>query len=112
MEIIKSGNLGLRFLLELCILVAIGYWGFKTGSQTMIRVGLGIGLPLLVATTWAVLLAPASSRRLQEPWLLVAELIIFGLAIIALYSTGQHALAGIFGLVYVINKILMYIWRQ
>jgi hypothetical protein len=112
MEIVKSVNLVLRFLLELCILVAIGYWGFKTGAQTIIKIGLGLGLPLLVAVVWGIFLAPASSIRLQEPWRLIAELVIFGLAIIALYSTGQRCLAGTFGGLYVINKILMYIWRQ
>jgi hypothetical protein len=32
MEIIKSADLLLRFLLELCILATLGYWGFKTGE--------------------------------------------------------------------------------
>ncbi|MCG3209486.1 MAG: hypothetical protein FOGNACKC_03113 [Anaerolineae bacterium] len=112
MEIVKSVNLALRFLLELCILAASGYWGFKTGTQTIVKIGLTIGLPLLVAVVWGILLAPASSRRLQEPWLFIAELAIFGLAIGALYRTEHYYLAGIFGLIYVINKILMIIWRQ
>jgi hypothetical protein len=109
MQAIRSGNLLLRFLLELCILVALGYWGFKTGQQTAVQIGLGIGSPLLFAVVWGIFLAPASSRRLREPWLLIAELIIFGLAVAALYSTGQRYLAGAFGLIYVINKMLMYV---
>ena len=112
MEIVQSVNLVLRFLLELCILVAIGYWGFKTGAQTITKIGLGIGLPLVVAVIWGIFLAPASDTRLQEPWLLLLELIIFGSAVAALYRTQQRSLALTFGLIYVINKILMYIWRQ
>ncbi len=112
MEIVKSVNLVLRFLLELCILVAIGYWGFKTQTQTFIKIGLGIGLPLLVAVVWAIFLAPASDMRLEEPWLLIAELVIVGAALAALYSTQQRSLTLTFGLIYVINKILMVIWRQ
>ena len=32
LEVIKAANLALRFLLELCALGALGYWGFKTGG--------------------------------------------------------------------------------
>ncbi len=112
MEIAKVTNLLLRFLLELCILAAVGFWGVKAGSQTAIKIGLGVGTPLLFALVWGIFMAPASSSRLQEPWLLIAELIIFGLAIVALYQAGQPTLAGVFGLVYLINKVFMVIWRQ
>ncbi len=112
MAIIQSINLLLRFLLELCILVALGYWGFTTGQPTIVKIGLGLGAPLLAAVVWGVFLAPASSRRLQEPWFLIVELVIFGLAIAALYSTGQRSLAVAFALIYVINKVLLTIWRQ
>ncbi|GIK40391.1 MAG: hypothetical protein BroJett011_42240 [Chloroflexota bacterium] len=112
MEIIKSANLALRFLLELCILVTLGYWGFKTGLGWAVKIGLGIGGPLLVAVVWGIFLAPNSSMRLQEPFLLILELVIFGLAIAALFATGHRSLAWAFGLIYVINKILMIIWKQ
>ena len=61
MEIIKSLNLLLRFLLELCGLVALGYWGFKTGQQMIVKIVLGIGGPLLFVVIWSIFLAPASS---------------------------------------------------
>ncbi len=105
-------NLAIAFLLELCMLVSIGYWGFKTGTQMVAKIGLGIGVPLLVAVVWGIFLAPNSSTRLPEPWRLILELVIFGAAIMALYRAGQHYLAGVFGLIYLINKILLYIWRQ
>ena len=44
---IKSANLALRFLLELCALVAFGYWGFQTGQGLLLKIGLGIGVPLV-----------------------------------------------------------------
>ncbi len=109
---IRSINLLLRFLLELCILAALGYWGFQTGQQTIAKIGLGIGAPLLAAAVWGIFLAPASSRRLREPWRSILELVVFGSAIAALYSTGQRSLAVAFGLIYVINKVLLVVWRQ
>ena len=45
MNVFKGLNLLVRFLLELCMLAAIGYWGFKTGSGWVMKVILGIGLP-------------------------------------------------------------------
>lgn len=73
MEIIKPANLALRFLLELCILVALGYWGFKTRAGWAVKIGLGIGGPLVVAVVWEIFLAPNSSIRLQEPSLILRQ---------------------------------------
>lgn len=112
MEVIKPINLAVRFLLELCLLAALGYWGFQTGQVLVGKIGLGIGLPLGAALIWGIFLAPASDRRLPGPWRLLVELLPFGVALAALYSTQQHFLALSFGLVYLINKILMVVWRQ
>jgi hypothetical protein len=58
MELIKSVNLALRFLLELCALAALAYWGFQLGKGLIAKIGLGIGAPLLAAVVWATLVAP------------------------------------------------------
>ncbi|PKN88477.1 MAG: hypothetical protein CVU46_00915 [Chloroflexi bacterium HGW-Chloroflexi-8] len=113
MEILKLLNLGLRFLLELCILVIFSYWGFKTGGNgKLMKFLLGIGSPILIAIIWGIFLAPKSSMQLGEPWLLLLELIIFGLTCWALYNTGNITLTVAFGFIYILNKILIIIWRQ
>ena len=112
MTIAKSANLALSFILELCMLAALGYWGFKTGSATLVQLILCLGIPLLTAVIWGIFLAPASARRLREPFHVSLELIIFALAIIALYTAGQPTLAVIFGVVYVINVVLRLVWHQ
>jgi hypothetical protein len=55
---------------------------------------------------------PKASNPLQEPWHLLLELLIFGLAIAALYAAGQPRLALAFGIVYVINVVLRYAWGR
>lgn len=112
MEMIKLINLGLRFLLELCILVIFGYWGFKTGSNTFMKFLLGLGSPILFAVVWGTFLAPKSSMRLGEPWLFLLEVVLFALAMWALYSIGKLNLTITFSVIYLLNKILMIIWRQ
>jgi hypothetical protein len=93
--------------------VIFGYWGFKTTSTgTFTRILLGIGSPILFAVVWGTFLAPKSPLRLDEPWLFLLELALFSLTCWAMYSTGKVNLTAIFGFVYIINKILMLIWRQ
>ncbi len=112
MDIIKAGNLAVRFLLELCILVALGYWGFHTARGMLGQIALGLGVPLLVAILWGMFLAPASSMRLAGPLYLILEVAIFGAAAAALSATGHPALAWTFVLIAVLNKVLMVIWGQ
>jgi len=113
MKILKMINLGLRFLLELSMLGIFGYWGYRTGgSTTWLKLLLGIGTPILFAIIWGTFLAPKASIHLREPWPLLLELIIFGLAGWALFSTGKTNLAIVFGIIYVLNKTLILIWRQ
>jgi len=112
MAILKNVNLAMAFLLELCMLAALGYWGFTLDQGLAVRVGAGLGVPILVAVMWGLLLAPRASNRLQEPLHLILELLLFGLAIAALYAAGRPWLALAFGLVYAINVILRYAWGQ
>ncbi len=111
MKVVKSANLALSFFLELGMLVALSYWGFTTGSEVT-RYLLCLGLPLLAALIWGIFMAPASPRRLRGLAYQVLQLILFGLAIAALYASGQPALALIFLLLYGLNKVLQYVWRQ
>jgi hypothetical protein len=112
MEIIKGANLFLRFLLELCALGAVGYWGFKTGGAMVAKIGLGIGAPLVVAVVWAVFVSPRAPVRLPLPLSLLLQAVIFGLAAAALAATGHRTLALAFVAVVVINAVLMYAWGQ
>lgn len=112
MVAIKWINLGVRFLLELGILAALGYWGFQSGSSTWMKWVLGLGAPLLAAVVWGTFVAPKAAVELSASLHLLVELAVFGLAILALYRAGQANLAAAFGLIYLINKILLVVWGQ
>jgi hypothetical protein len=111
MSILKGANLALRFLLELCALAALWYWGFKTGTGPISKVVLGIGAPLAAAVLWGTFVAPAAPVSVPGALRLLLELAVFGGAA-ALYSAGRPGLAWALGLTYVINRVLMFVWDQ
>ncbi len=112
LTVIQGSNLALRFLLELCSLAALGYWGFHTDRGTMLKVVLGIGAPLLVAAIWGTFVAPKASVQLPGALREGLALTVFGIAAIALAAAGHPGLARTFALVAVINSVLMAVWKQ
>jgi len=108
-EFIKGANLLLRFLLELCALGAVGYWGFRIGGGLAAKIRLGIGVPLVV---WAIFVSPQAPVRLALPLSLLLQVLVFGLAAAALVATGHRTPAWVFVALVVINALLMYVWGQ
>ena len=108
----KSINLAVRFLLELAALVALGYWGFRTGQGALMKIVLGLGAPLLVAVLWGAFVAPKAARRLADPARLALEVAIFAAATLALVAAGLTTLARVFAVVVVVNLSLMFAWGQ
>ena len=112
LAVMKNANLALRFLLELCVLAALAYWGFQTGQTTIVRIVLGIGAPLVAVVVWALLGAPKAPWHLKGVWRLLLEVVFFGLPAVALFVVGQHILGIVFALVFILNTILIYTWSQ
>ena len=53
----QATNLVARFVLELCMLTALGYAGFQLGDGIVVSIGLATALPLAVAVLWGVAIA-------------------------------------------------------
>ena len=109
---LKNANLALSFLLELGALVAFGYWGFQTGAGLPLQLLQGLGAPALMVLVWGVFLAPTSARRLPDPARRGLALLIFGLAALSLVAAHQGTLAGVFGVLAVLNAALAAWWHQ
>lgn len=112
MEGIKAINLGVRFLLEILVLVILGYWGFHVSQGTIFKILLGIGTPLLAAVIWGMFGAPKAPYVLSGFSFLLLEIVIFGLPVVVLYVFEKQMLAFIYGLIVVINLVFMKIWDQ
>lgn len=105
-------NASLRFLLELAALVALGYWGYSVGGTQLVKIGLGLGVPVTVAVVWGLLGSPAAPYRLDQPWRLFLEILILGGAAVALYLLDRPLLAVGFALVATVNTVLLYVLGQ
>ncbi|MDQ0219281.1 DUF2568 domain-containing protein [Peribacillus cavernae] len=97
---------------KIATLLAIGFWGFQKGSGIISSVLLGIGGPLLIAIIWGMFIAPKSLVILPFWAQLGLEAGIFGVAFIVLMNMGFSRIAYIIGLIVIINRILMIIWKQ
>lgn len=108
----RSLNLALAFLLELCLLAAIVYWGLQLDASTGVRWVVGIGAAAVLALVWAVFAAPTAKRRLLRTPLIGFKLLVFALGAVVLYSTGQHVLAIVLAAVAISNLALAVVWDQ
>jgi hypothetical protein len=107
MGAVRAGNLALRFLLELCMLGALLTWGFATGTSPVARLGLGLGLPVLAAVVWGTFLSPHAAVALPKPLRVLLELLLFGAAVAALAQVGYRTLAIAFGVLVLVNEIMI-----
>lgn len=109
---LKMANIGLRFLLELCALAAVGYWGFTLDKSIIWKVLAGIGLPLLIIVIWGSFGSPGAPYPLPGAYKYILLAAIFGFSAFALYRSGQQMLALVFIVIICINSLLMFIWKQ
>ena len=94
----KAVNDGAFFLCELVALVALGIWGWRTGSGWSSWV-LVAAAPLAMAVAWGFLAAPTSTTRLADPALVIFQLAVFGVAALAWWSVGGGWWAAAYGAV-------------
>lgn len=105
---IDTVNLFLRGLMELGIIVAFGYWGYQAGSSPVVRVGLAIAAPMLMFGFWSVV-DFHQAGRLAEPLRLIQELVISGLAALALFASGRPTFGWALALVSILHHALVYL---
>jgi len=107
---VKEANLALRFLLELGLLAALAAWGFGLGGA--LGVVAGLAAPVAAAAAWGLLIAPKAPNRLVDPWRLLVEIVLFGLAVVALAAAGYVNLAAVLAVAVVLSEALSVVWRQ
>ncbi len=112
MALLQTINLGIRFALELCLLAALGYWGFSLDGGWWLRLVAGLGAPLLAAVVWGFWVAPKATHLLADPWRFGLEIVLFALGAGALILAGRPSLGAALFIIFLINRLLMTFWRQ
>ena len=112
MDLVKSVNLALRFLLELCALAATAYWGATGEWGGSRRVLLAVAAPLTLGVVWVLFVAPGATIHTPPVLRFLVELAVFAAAASALLHRGHLVLAALLSLCYAINRTLMAVWDQ
>ena len=100
-------NLGLRFVVELLGVAALGYWGFTALDGSTWRLTAGIGAPALLIVAWALVVAPNADNALAPR---TRELIGTGLLLVAaaaLARAGLPAPAAMLAVTVLVNQVLL-----
>ena len=112
MNVLKTLNVLVRFLLELCMLAAVGYWGFTTQSGLTMRIIFGIGPPILLIVLWSLFVAPRAIYPLRGIPHIVLSLILLGLGAVALFASGRADLGWVYAVILIVNQVLLIVWKQ
>ena len=97
MQLLYWSNMALRLVLEIAALLAVGWWGFTTTPNWLLRIALGLLLPLAMAAAWGVFRTAndggAPIVEIGGQLRLVLEAICFAIAVAALFGLGRQDLA-------------------
>ena len=104
-------NLLLRVLMEAGVVVGLADWGFHTGTTTISKTALAVGAPIVGFGFWGAV-DFHQTGRFGEPLRLTQELAVSGLAALACYTAGQHALGLALATLSIIYHTLVYLSGQ
>lgn len=101
-------NLGLRGLMEVGIVCGFGYWGYHAGSTFAGKAALAVAAPVIGFGIWG-LVDFRQAGAMGEALRLVEELVISGLAALAVYTAGAHILGWLLGGISLVHHALVYV---
>jgi hypothetical protein len=98
-------NLVLRFLLELCGIAALAWWGWTSGGGGPAGAVLALVAAGVLVVAWALVVAPKASNAIpQRTRMLIGTGLLLGCAAL-LAIAGQPGAAAVFAVVDVANTI-------
>ena len=104
---VKAANLTLRFLLELCMLAALAYWGTQRGEGA-VTVLLSIAAPVAAAFLWGTFISVKAPKRLEGSRWLALQVVLFGAAAVALGSLGHLVLGTLLFVGFALNLAILH----
>jgi hypothetical protein len=92
-----------RFVSELVLLGGLAFVGWQLETTTLVSLSLAVLLPVLAAAVWGMLVAPRATRRLDDPWRLGVEIVLFAAAAVGLVWVGSWWVAVLLLALYVVG---------
>lgn len=105
MAAVRVVNLGVAFLLELAVLVALCYWGFSLSGP--VQFVAGAGTPVLFAVLWGVFAAPKASRPLHGGANAAFQIAWFACGAAALVLADAVVAGVVLAVVYAVNSVCL-----
>jgi hypothetical protein len=96
-----------QFAMELCLLVAVAWWG--TAGFGLL---LGLALPLVVAVLWGTFCAPKAAVRLPAPVTLALRTLLFAVGFVALLAVGHPVLATVYAVLVVASTVALQVGER
>ena len=106
-------NLGVRFILEMAGLIAMGMWGWRQG-EGVLRFALALGVPLVAAALWGTFRVPGDTSSAGSAPVpvsgfvrLLLELVFFDFAAWCLFTV-RPVYGWVFAIVVLIHYAVSY----
>jgi hypothetical protein len=108
-----AANLAIRFLIELCALAGLAYWGYTAPAGTLAGIALGVAAAALAAVAWGAFVAPRRMVAAAPPALrLAVEVAVIGSAAAALIAAGSRGLGVALAVIWAVNKAILALWYR
>ncbi|WP_448698987.1 YrdB family protein [Mucilaginibacter sp. AW1-3] len=112
MQTLKAINKFVIFLLEVSMLLALGYWGFHSFKTLLLQYLFGIGTPVLAAVLWGIFAAPKSEQQLRLPYRVAFSIVMFCASGCLLYQSGATGYAITLMIVAVLTESLALVLER
>jgi len=111
MAALRTGNLALKFGVELVAIASLGYWGASLDGALLSAV-MAVLAPATVIAVWGRLAAPNARQRLRLSARVPLELTLLLGGALAVLAAGDDALAVIIATAVVLNALLLSAFGQ
>jgi hypothetical protein len=101
-----------RFLLELVLLVALGWWGMSLDAPLLVRLLAAVGAVGAALLVWSRWVAPRAAGRLGDPPRFAVETVLWIAGALALADVWSVAAGAAFLALALVTAALVRVWPE
>jgi hypothetical protein len=112
MNIVRGINRLIAFLLELVLIMALGYGGYSIVENVYLKYALAMLLPVIAIVCWSIYAAPRSDKRLEQPWRMAFRLSLYFICAMLLYTIGKTTMAASLATIVLVNELIAFYFKD